>query len=107
VEQTVKRRHLSRGRSFAFARIVCRSACRVNRATAAIGSGTGRKAKVKVTAPKRLPGGGSVSARLSIPRKVASRLKASGRRARIGITVAVTSDGGRTTKSMVVTVRAR
>jgi len=107
VKQTVKNRRLFQGRSFAFARINCSSACRVNKAVGTIRAGVGKKAKVKVQAPKQLPGGGSVNARLSIPARIAKRLRSSGRRSRIGITIAATSDGGRTTKSMVVIVRAR
>ncbi len=107
IKQTVKQRRLIQGRSFAFARISCASSCRVNRATGAIRAGVGRKAKVKVTVPKRLSGGGSVSARVMIPSGIVTRLKAAGRRSRIGITIAATSDGGRTTKSMVVIVRAK
>lgn len=107
VKQTVTRWHLGQGRAFSFARIDCSSACRLDQATALIRSGVGRKAGVRVTVPKRLPGGGSVMARLSLPAGVASRLRSSGLRSRIGVTIAVTSDGGRTTKSMVVIVRAR
>jgi hypothetical protein len=107
IGQTVKARRLSQGRGFAFARIRCASGCTVNRATAVIRAGVGRKAKVRVVAPKRLLGGGNVPVRLRIPLKIAKRLKASGRRSRIGITIAATSNGGRTTRSMVVIVRAR
>lgn len=107
VTQTVRRRQLGRGRSFVFARIRCSRACRVNRATGTIRAGIGKKAKVKVHVPKRLPAGGSVTAKLSIPAGVAKRLKGSGRRSRIAVTIVATSDGGRTTKSMVVMVRAR
>jgi len=107
VTQAVKLRRLAQGRSFGIARITCANACTVNRATASIRAGVGRKAKARVFAPKRLPGGGSVVARLSIPALVTKRLRSSGRRSRIGVTIAATSDGGRTTKSMVVIVRAR
>jgi hypothetical protein len=105
IKQTVKQRRLSQGRSFVFARISCASACRVNRASAAIRAGVGRKAKVRLRAPKSLPGGGSVTARLSIPARITKRLAETGRRSRIGVTVVATSDGGRTNKSMVVRVR--
>jgi hypothetical protein len=105
IKQTVKQRRLSQGRSFVFARISCSGACRVNRASAAIRAGVGRKAKVPVRAPKSLPGGGSVTARLSIPARIAKRLAGTGRRSRIGVTIVATSDGGRTNKSMVVRVR--
>jgi hypothetical protein len=105
IKQTVRQRRLSQGRSFVFARISCSSACRVNRASAAIRAGVGRKAKVPVRAPKSLPGGGSVTARLSIPARIAKRLAETGRRSRIGVTIVATSDGGRTNKSMVVRVR--
>jgi hypothetical protein len=65
----------------------------------------GLKAKVTVRVPKSLPGGGSVSARLSIPNRIAKRLTETGRRSRIGVTIVATSNGGRTNKSMVVRVR--
>lgn len=107
VSQTVRNRRLSQGPAFVFARIRCASACRINRATATIRSGVRRKAQVKVGAPKRLPDGGNMPVRLRIPRGIVNRLKATGRRSRIGATIAATSDGGRTTKSMVVIVRAR
>lgn len=107
IRQTVKIRRLANGRSFAFAGIRCTSACRVNRVSGTIRAGIGRKARVKVSVPGRLPAGGSVAVRLSIPARVAKRLKASGRRSRIGITIAATSNGGRTTKAMVVIVRVR
>jgi hypothetical protein len=107
IRQTVKQRRLGQGSSFVFARISCPSACRINRATGTIRAGVGRKAKVKVTAPTTLPAGGSGSARVTIPPNIVKRLKATGRRSRIGFTVVATSNGGRTTKSMVVIVRAR
>ena len=105
VKQTVKRRKLARGRTFAFARVSCVDSCRVNRAVARIRAGIGRAGKVMVKVPKRLPSGGQVTARISIPAKLAKRLKASGRRSRISATIAVTGDGGRTTKAMIVRVR--
>lgn len=107
ISQTVRSRRLSQGPGFVFARIRCASACKVNRATATIRAGVGRKARVKVVAPNRLAGGGDIPARLRIPNGVVQRLISSGRRSRIGVTIAATSDGGRTTKSMVVIVRAR
>lgn len=106
IRQTVKQRRLGQG-SFIFARITCASACRINRATGTIRAGVGRKARLLVKAPKRLPGGGGVPVRVKIPSKVVKRLKATGRRSRLAMTIAATSDGGRTTKSMVVIVRAR
>lgn len=57
IRQTVTQRRLSQGSSFAFARISCASACRVNRATGTIRAGVGGKARVKVTAPKSLEAG--------------------------------------------------
>lgn len=107
VKQTVNGRRLGQGRSFAFARIRCSSACRINKAVGTIRAGVGKKAGIRINAPKRLPGGGSVEVRLTIPARIADRLKSSGRRSRIGITIAATSNGGRTTKSMAVIVRAR
>jgi hypothetical protein len=106
VTQTVKNRRLSQGRSFVVARIRCPGACRVNRAEARIRAGVGRSAKFEVRAPKRLPGGGSVVARLSVPAGIATRLQASNLRSRIGVTIVVTGEGGRTNKSMAVIVRA-
>jgi len=106
VTQTTTERRISQGRSFRLAVVSCQGECRVNRAVARIRAGVGRAAKVKVNVPKRLPSGGKVTARISIPASVAKRLKTSGRRSRISATLAVTGAGGRTNKSMIVIVRA-
>jgi hypothetical protein len=105
VKRTTGRHALSRGRSFAFARVRCSRDCRVNTALATVTSGVARRARIRVEVPRRLPGGGSVEARLVIPKAIAKRLKASGRRSRIRATLAVTSRGGRTTKSMSIKLR--
>jgi hypothetical protein len=106
VTPAVRNRRLSQGLSFVVARVRCPGECRVNRAEARIRAGVGRSAKLRVGLPRRLPGGGSVVARLTIPSGIAKRLKASNLRSRIGVTIVVTGDGGRTNKSMAVTVRA-
>lgn len=105
VKQTTKSRRISQGRTFGFAIVRCEGSCRVNRAVARIRAGVGRAAKISVKVPKRLPSGGRVVARASIPARVAKRLESSDRRSRTSITLAVTGEGGRTTKSMIITVR--
>lgn len=107
VTQTTTSRRISQGRSFSFARVSCQGECRVNRAVARIRAGVGRAGKVKLNVPKRLPSGGKVTARISIPAGLAKRLKASGRRSRISATLSVTGDGGRTNKTMIVMVKGR
>jgi len=107
VEQTTKSRRIGQSRTFGFASVSCETTCRVNRAVARIRAGVGRAGKVKVKIPKRLSAGGRVTARISIPAAVVKRLKSSGRRSRVSATLAVTGDGGRTTKTMIITVRGR
>jgi len=107
IKQTTESRWITQGRTFGFASVSCEGSCRVNRAVARIRAGVGRAGKLKVNVPKRLPAGGRLTARLSIPAGIAKRLKSSGRRSRVSATLAVTGEGGRTTKSMIITVRAR
>ena len=107
VKQTVKRQNLGQGRNFSFASVSCVDSCHVNRAVARIRTGVGQAGKVKVNVPKSVPAGNEVTARLSIPAGVAKALKTSGRRSRVSATVAVTGEGGRTTKTMIITVKVK
>jgi len=107
VKQTTRSRRIAAGRVFGFATVSCEGPCRVNRAVARIRAGVGRAGNLSIRVPKTLPSGGRVSARLSIPGRIAGRLKGSGRRSRVSATLAVSGAGGRTTKTMIITVRAR
>ncbi len=107
VKQTVRKRRLSQGRKFVVARLECASACRVNRAEALVRDGVGKALKVPLKVTRALPGGGKIPARIELPKRLVNRLKATGRRSRIASVIVVTGEGGRTTKSMVVIVRAK
>lgn len=96
---------LAKGASFVAARILCEGRCRVGNARATIRFGDGKTRKARLVVPKDLPGGGSVVARLIVPKAVKKRLRRGAKRARASVTLVVAGEGGRTTKSIEVTVR--